>query len=914
MLYGIITLFYPDGRRQDALLTKELITIGRDPANDIVVDDDYVSRNHAMLECNQDGIVLTHLSETSSTVVAGRSLARSERIKLTNAIRMALGPSPVSVEVRLGPHAGLAAEEGAPALVVQPKIECKPEPKALTIAAGGVGTLTLTLVNRADRAINIALSWIGDGFPGEPSFSEQRVGLMHEPGAEQREKTIAVTVLVPRRYSSFAGEHRFWIKVDYTETFPGSEPELIEVPVVILPYVAFESSVVPEVVEARGRGRYDLHLANRGNVTLPLRIMVTDREQALRHDVPAARTARATGRTTGRTTGRRTSPERAQRAAEIDILPGENRRVPVYIAPKRWRLVGRRRDYKFGFVVLQHHDGDSLRQVTGVPLSDEDVERTLADPSAQPQRLEAELVQRPISPWAVLLALLPLVLLAAWFLALRPEKVIARPTVEFTFDGRVVPAVSSTSPLVFARDGQLAELLVKPGDRVTQGQSIARLRSDEQKKAVEQAELQLEHARTNLTNAERQRDLDLKAATQALDQAQKDLKRLEPGGRDDVLKAATKARDEAEQAYRQAIEQGSSIKAAAQAKLEQAKASVLAAQQEYQQAERDRDWVRRKKSHPREWINNDAGDPIARPLTDVEKQQFEDAVEVAQLKLDETGKQQNSAIQELQLALKQEETLVKGAEQNREQADEAYKNLQTGKGNQALDAAQKAVDDARLNIEKIEARRFDDQRFAVQQAEQALERAQEQLALSELKAPRDGQIYLFAKRPGDAVTSVEAMGMLVDNRPELDVAVTLSPEIARLLTPNLPVTVTMTLPTTETIHRADLGELPQLPEPGAASASQSIVARFALQLGPGEPPPVFNTPVRVSIVSLPRQDVRWLPPQAVRSSGNQRFVQVRDLEFLPRRVPVQPETATDEWVAVRVDPTALPVGAEADLP
>jgi len=52
-----------------------VISIGRDPANDLVIEDHRVSRKHARLEQYQDGFYVTDLGSTQGTLIDGRQIS-----------------------------------------------------------------------------------------------------------------------------------------------------------------------------------------------------------------------------------------------------------------------------------------------------------------------------------------------------------------------------------------------------------------------------------------------------------------------------------------------------------------------------------------------------------------------------------------------------------------------------------------------------------------------------------------------------------------------------------------------------------------------------------------------------------------------------------------------------------------------
>ena len=61
-------------------LTAPKVTIGRDASSDIFLDDVTVSRNHAVLLVNDDGVVLQDLASLNGTYVNRRRIDADERL------------------------------------------------------------------------------------------------------------------------------------------------------------------------------------------------------------------------------------------------------------------------------------------------------------------------------------------------------------------------------------------------------------------------------------------------------------------------------------------------------------------------------------------------------------------------------------------------------------------------------------------------------------------------------------------------------------------------------------------------------------------------------------------------------------------------------------------------------------------
>lgn len=62
-------------------LRRDLLRIGRDPANDFVVDDIEVSRNHAKITCSEGVYRIEDLNSTNGTLLNGRKILSPEKLK-----------------------------------------------------------------------------------------------------------------------------------------------------------------------------------------------------------------------------------------------------------------------------------------------------------------------------------------------------------------------------------------------------------------------------------------------------------------------------------------------------------------------------------------------------------------------------------------------------------------------------------------------------------------------------------------------------------------------------------------------------------------------------------------------------------------------------------------------------------------
>jgi pSer/pThr/pTyr-binding forkhead associated (FHA) protein len=76
--FGKLILTKPDGLSQEFLLNKSLVTLGRATTNDIVLPGGRVSRNHAQIQCAENGIILTDLGSANGVWLNGQRIAETK--------------------------------------------------------------------------------------------------------------------------------------------------------------------------------------------------------------------------------------------------------------------------------------------------------------------------------------------------------------------------------------------------------------------------------------------------------------------------------------------------------------------------------------------------------------------------------------------------------------------------------------------------------------------------------------------------------------------------------------------------------------------------------------------------------------------------------------------------------------------
>ncbi len=175
------------------------------------------------------------------------------------------------------------------------------------------------------------------------------------------------------------------------------------------------------------------------------------------------------------------------------------------------------------------------------------------------------------------------------------------------------------------------------------------------------------------------------------------------------------------------------------------------------------------------------------------------------------------------------------------------------------------VERARLNVEKLQAA----------------------IADAQIITPFDGQVMSLSLTEGRDVTTFKPVAIVADLE-ELEVSANPLDSQLQELVEGMPVTVSLSSRPGEEFP----GSIRRLPYPyGGGGRSQGVEeedtsTRIGLEVSPREIGLEQGDLVRVEVVLEEKQDVLWLPPQAIRTFDGRRFVVVQDGEA-QRRVDVK---------------------------
>jgi multidrug efflux pump subunit AcrA (membrane-fusion protein) len=488
---------------------------------------------------------------------------------------------------------------------------------------------------------------------------------------------------------------------------------------------------------------------------------------------------------------------------------------------------------------------------------------------------------------------------------LPPDPALERPTytVEqgeisriFEVTGRVTPV--DLVRLAFKREGRINVVNVARGDSVKAGDVLAELLQDEAVNELRDAEDTLVQAQRDLESAQKAQAKEIREKELGVEEAQETLALLLPGGEKDVLRVAQKALEDAQRELQRTRDDTSWAKTGAEEGLK-AKADALEkAQNAFSDAKWDWEWVQKHGTDPANpFTIGPDGEKIPNKLTDKQKrdveQKFKDSEEA--MKAAELGIEEGRRA--IDRAREDEVVGIAKAEEKVAEAQREVDKLLGGKGNKEIQDAQRALEQARLALEESREKTLNSNVKAVENAQRDLERAQKKVADGQIVAPQGGQVIAIAIEEGATATAFEPVIEVADPT-NLEFAATLNGDQMRQLTEGQPAEIRL-------LTRPDLA-LPavirQMPAPYGSGGSGAVrdrdqTTRFQVSDTMGQTMTPGTTVGRISIVLERKENVLWLPPEAVRSFEGRRFVVMREGER-ERRVTIRTGIETEAQIEV----------------
>jgi HlyD family secretion protein len=489
---------------------------------------------------------------------------------------------------------------------------------------------------------------------------------------------------------------------------------------------------------------------------------------------------------------------------------------------------------------------------------------------------------------------------------LPPDPALERPTYTvkldaidqvLTVNGRVTPV--DLTRLSFKRDGRVNTVGFVRGDTVKQGDLLAELQQEEQLDELREAQDGLVQSQRDLENARKEQAKKVEQAQLALDNAQEDLTRVLPGGEDDPIRAAQQALEDARREAKDAGDSGSEAKTEAEYNVLKSAEALQDAQKAREKAFWNNDWAQKYGTDPANPYTVDpvTGKKTSNRLTDEQIQAFADALIAADRALREAER----AVEQAKRAAGQahEDEIVKNG-QSDQKVQEAQRKLDSmikGKGNKDLIEAQRKVKDARLALEEAQSGSYNTEQKAVEDAQRRLDKAQKKVEDGRIVAPQNGQLLAISISEGDTVTAFDPLVEIADPS-QLEVASELGAEQMKQLAEGQPVEIN-TLSRPDVVMPAIIRLMPAPYGSGGSGAvqEQDRTTRFKILDLKGQEVEAGVTIVKIRIVLEHKDNVLWLPPEAVRSFEGRRFVVVREGER-ERRVTVKIGIETEDKIEI----------------
>jgi multidrug efflux pump subunit AcrA (membrane-fusion protein) len=489
---------------------------------------------------------------------------------------------------------------------------------------------------------------------------------------------------------------------------------------------------------------------------------------------------------------------------------------------------------------------------------------------------------------------------------LPPDPALERPTYTvkldaidevLTVNGRVTPV--DLTRLSFKRDGRVNTVSFARGDTVKQGDLLAELQQEEQLDELREAQDGLVQARRDLANAQTEQAKKVDQAQLALENAQEDLTRVLPGGEDDPIRAAQQALEDARREAKDAGDSGSEAKTEAEYNVLKSAEALQDAQKAREKAFWNDDWAQKYGTDPANPYTVDpvTGKKIPNKLTDEQKQAFADAL----IQADRALREAERAVEQAKRAADKahEAEIVKNGQSDTkvQEAQRKLDSMITGKGNKDLIEAQRKVKDAQLALEEAQAGSYNAQQKAVEDAQRRLDKAQKKVEDGRIVAPQNGQLLAISISEGDTVTAFDPLIEIADPS-QLEVASELGAEQMKQLAEGQPVEIN-TLSRPDVVMPAIIRLMPAPYGSGGSGAvqEQDRTTRFKILDLKGQEVEAGVTIVKIRIVLEHKDNVLWLPPEAVRSFEGRRFVVVREGDR-ERRVTVKTGIETEDKIEI----------------
>jgi serine/threonine protein kinase len=281
--------------RQTVQLTTNGLTIGRMPSNDIMLEDDLISRNHLRIDWDGARATVTDLGSSNGTLLNDKRLPPNQpqpwgwreplnvglfRLMLTPPPGMGASDvtqvAPVPADPLLqGLLSSTAFADATTQAVGGERIGVRMSQDHVTVTPGQRSVVRLFLTNQSTAPDEVTVSI--EGIP-EAWVSGTGEPVTVRPGGRT---AFALTVDIPRVPSSLAGDYPIIIRARSLAN--PSESGTTHGRLTVQPYAAGSLTLAPKRANGRTEARYLATLRNESNAAIHYLLSAEDDEQALRY-------------------------------------------------------------------------------------------------------------------------------------------------------------------------------------------------------------------------------------------------------------------------------------------------------------------------------------------------------------------------------------------------------------------------------------------------------------------------------------------------------------------------------------------------------------------------------------------------------------------------------------------------------
>jgi serine/threonine protein kinase/uncharacterized membrane protein len=322
--HGDLTVTFPGGRTQHVEMgDKGSLSIGRTPDNDLVLSDAKISRHHARIEVDGNGLRVTDLHSTNGTFLGETRLLPGVAASwgagqplLFGEISIQWRARAVAAVVRM-PSPDETVLEGTSAHTYGGQISVSRSQFALDVDPGERVSTAFVARNAGPRVDHLETTV--EGVPG--SWVVEQPPVVQLLPNDQRE--LSVSFSPPKLPESVAGSYPIAIRIQ-SQADPAQITE-IRGTLRVLPYFDWDVDMEPRKVTGTSKGAFEVQLTNRGNAELDVQLEASDPEAGCLYTFSPRRAL---------------VPPGAQQAVELSVeprlpLPSETTRTYVFTVTAR---------------------------------------------------------------------------------------------------------------------------------------------------------------------------------------------------------------------------------------------------------------------------------------------------------------------------------------------------------------------------------------------------------------------------------------------------------------------------------------------------------------------------------------------------------------------------------------------------